>query len=48
MYVPESGPGAEWVDDYIDELFQFTGDEKQDVYTDQVDITTFAVLGDER
>jgi predicted phage terminase large subunit-like protein len=45
LYVPEEAP---WVDDYVAELCQFTGDERKDAFTDQVDITAYAVLGADR
>jgi hypothetical protein len=40
--VPDDAP---WVEDYLAELCRFTGDDQKDAYTDQVDITAYAVLG---
>jgi predicted phage terminase large subunit-like protein len=40
IYLPE---GAPWLEDYIAELGMFTGDEKLDSYSDQVDVTAYAV-----
>src|SRR5262249_54370754 len=35
--------GAIWLEDFEVEHQQFTGDEKEDAYTDQVDCTAYAV-----
>ena len=40
IYLPEQAP---WLEDYIAELGMFTGDDKQDSYVDQCDITAYAV-----
>ena len=40
LYVPEEAP---WLEDFFAELEQFTGDEKLDSYTDQVDTLAYAV-----
>lgn len=37
IYVPERGPSFPWVEDFLAELAQFTGDEKNDSHDDQVD-----------
>jgi predicted phage terminase large subunit-like protein len=40
VYLPESAP---WLEDFVAELVQFTGDEKQDAHDDQVDAFAYAV-----
>lgn len=45
IYLPYEAP---WLDDFEAELAQFTGDDTQDSYTDQVDILAYAVLGLDR
>jgi len=40
IYLPERAP---WLEDYIAELGMFTGDDKQDSFVDQCDITAYAV-----
>jgi predicted phage terminase large subunit-like protein len=40
IYLPEEAP---WLEEYIAELGMFTGDDKQDSYTDCVDVTAYAV-----
>lgn len=42
IYLPEEAP---WLEEFVGEMCQFTGDEKEDTYTDQVDIMAYAVLG---
>ena len=41
IYLPDDAP---WVEDYIAELAMFTGDKKQDSYTDQVNVTAYACM----
>lgn len=41
IYVPFE---ADWLEDYFSELELFTGDDKLDVFTDQVDTTAYLVL----
>jgi hypothetical protein len=38
LWLPADAP---WVDEYVAELGMFTGDEKVDSYTDQVDATAY-------
>ncbi len=40
IYVPEEAP---WLDDFFGELEQFTGDDREDAYTDQVDTLAYGV-----
>jgi predicted phage terminase large subunit-like protein len=40
VFVPESAP---WLEDFIVECVQFTGDEKKDAHDDQVDCLAYAV-----
>ncbi len=40
IYLPEDAP---WVEDYMAELGMFTGNDKEDSYTDQVNVTAYAV-----
>jgi predicted phage terminase large subunit-like protein len=40
VYLPESAP---WKEEFVAELVQFTGDEKQDAHDDQVDAFAYAV-----
>jgi len=40
VYLPESAP---WKEDFVAELTQFTGDDKQDAHDDQVDALAYAV-----
>ncbi len=43
IYLPENAP---WLEDYIAELGMFTGNDKEDSYTDSVNVTAYAVNGD--
>ena len=45
FYLPRE---ADWLATYEAELCQFVGDDKQDSYTDQVDVTAYCVLGLDR
>ena len=45
VYLPEDAP---WLEDFVSELSQFTGDDKEDGFTDQVDILAYCVLGLDR
>jgi hypothetical protein len=40
IYLPENAP---WLDDFILELVQFTGDPEQDAHDDQVDVLAYAI-----
>src|SRR5262249_12797664 len=40
IFLPESAP---WREDFVADLVMFTGDEKQDAYSDQVDALAYAV-----
>ncbi len=42
VYVPKEG--AVWLEDWLTELERFTGDDKLDTYTDQVDTLAYNVL----
>ena len=46
MFVPKDEPkGAfPWLEDYLAELVQFTGDEKMDSHDDCVDMTAYAIM----
>lgn len=48
IYVPERGPAFPWVEDFIGELVQFTGDDDQDAHDDQVDVLSYAALSLDR
>lgn len=39
IYTPPLGPRFPWVEDYLAELVQWTGDSEQDAFSDQADIT---------
>ena len=41
LYVPEEAP---WLDEFLAELVQFTGDERQDAHDDQVDALAYGVI----
>lgn len=43
VFVPEQGPQFPWVEDFLAELAQFTGDEDLDAHDDQVDALAYAV-----
>ena len=43
IFTPPLGPRFPWVEDFIAELVQFTGDEEQDAYSDQVDVLSHLV-----
>lgn len=45
IYLPERG---EWIEDFVAELVQFTGDEKKDSHDDQVDMLAWAVQAIDR
>jgi len=42
IYLPEEGT-ADWLEDFLDQLCRFTGDEKVDTYTDMVDCLGYYV-----
>jgi predicted phage terminase large subunit-like protein len=44
VFLPEVSAACPWVEDFLAELVQFTGDEKQDAHDDQVDNFSYAVL----
>jgi len=41
IYLPEQAP---WLDEFLAELVQFTGDERHDAYDDQVDALAYGVI----
>lgn len=41
IFLPDQ---ADWLEDYLAEMVQFTGDDKLDAHDDQVDMTAYAVL----
>jgi predicted phage terminase large subunit-like protein len=42
IYLPSQGPEHPWVEDFVAEVVQFTGDDKMDAHDDQVDILSYA------
>lgn len=51
VFLPDDNPGNPqhpWIDDFVGELVQFTGNEDEDAYCDQVDCLAYAVQGLER
>lgn len=43
IFIPEASGLYPWVEDFVGELVQFTGDEDQDAHDDQVDVLAYAV-----
>ena len=43
IFIPQRGKRFPWVEDFVAELVQFTGDEDQDAHDDQVDCLAYAV-----
>jgi predicted phage terminase large subunit-like protein len=43
IFVPERGPDFPWLDDWLAEHVQFTGDDAHDAHDDQVDCTAYLI-----